>query len=63
MLRSNTGVPLLAKKWKPRIGKLPSPGMERGVEGMREVVRSCSAAMDGICDAVLGERKESAVTS
>jgi hypothetical protein len=37
--------------------------MERGVEGMREVVRSCSAAMDGIWDAVWGERKESAVTS
>jgi hypothetical protein len=63
VFRSNTGVPLAAKKWKPRIGKAPRSGIVRGVFGTRELVRGWKAAMEGIWLDVVEDRKASGVTS
>jgi len=61
--RSKTGVPFAEKKWKPRIGKEPSPGMERGEKGIRVLVRGWVTACGGMEEAVEAERKERGVTS
>jgi hypothetical protein len=63
ILRSKTGVPLWLKKWNPRIGKLPKPGMVNGEFGIRAEVSGWKAAMGGICEAVEDERRASGVTS
>jgi len=63
IFKSKTGVPLLAKKWKPRIGNDPRPGMLKGALGTRDLVRGCWAAMAEIWLEVEGERKARGVTS
>ena len=45
------------------MGKDPRPGMESGVEGMREEVRGWRAAIRGISETVSADKKASGVTS
>jgi len=63
VFKLNTGVPFEAKKWKPRTGKAPRPGIERGALGMIESVKGWKAAMAGIWLEVAEDSKARGVTS